>query len=109
MNQQNLVIGKLGDNPLVFRCRPYQEVLSNIAVTLSPSYPINMELHDGETIFDKMNTTYDKFRTTENNIAKVWEYYYELEQKNLMHREWPKPATKFRNLIIRDKNHDHLE
>ena len=37
-----------------------------------------MELHDGETIFDKMNTTYDKFRTTENNIAKVWEYYYEL-------------------------------
>ena len=68
-----------------------------------------MELHDGETIFDKMNTTYDKFRTTENNIAKVWEYYYELEQKNLVHREWPKPATIFRNLIIRDKNHDHLE
>lgn len=68
-----------------------------------------MELHDGETIFDKMNTTYDKFRTTENKIAKVWEYYYELEQKNLVHREWLKPATKFRNLIICDKNHDHRE
>ena len=96
MNQQNLVIGKLGGNPLVFRCRPYQEVLSDIAVTLSPRYLINMELQDGETIFDKMNTTYDKFRTTENNIAKVWEYYYELEQKNLVHREWREVCSQIR-------------
>lgn len=88
MKQQNLVIGKLGGNPPEFRCRPYQEVLSDIAVTHSPRYLINMELQHGETIFDKMNTTYDEFRTTENNIAKVREYYYELEHKNLVHREW---------------------
>lgn len=60
-----------------------------------------MELHDGETIFDKMNTTFDKFRTTENNITKVWEYYYELEQKNLVHREWRDDCSQIS--IIRDK------
>lgn len=32
-----------------------------------------------------MNTTYDEFRTTENNIAKVREYHYELEHKT---RKW---------------------
>ena len=74
MNQQNLVIGKLGGNPPEFRCRPYQEVLYDIAVTHSPRYLINMELQDGETIFDKMKTTYDEFRANENNIAKAREY-----------------------------------
>ena len=70
-----MLFGKLGGNPPEFRCRPYQDVLYDIAVTHSPRYLINMELEDGETIFDKMNTTYDEFRTTENNIAKVREYY----------------------------------
>lgn len=85
MNQQNLVIGKLGSNPPEFHCRPYQQVLYDIAVTHSPRYLINMELQEGETIVDKMNTTYDEFRTTENNIAKVREYHYELEHKT---RKW---------------------
>ena len=44
-----------------------------------------MELQDGETIFDKMNTTYDEFRTTENNIAKVREYYKEKAKKARKH------------------------
>lgn len=76
-----MMFGKLGGNPPEFRCRPYQEVLYDIAVTHSPRYLINMELQDGETIFDKMNTTYDEFRTTENNIAKVREYYKEKAKK----------------------------
>ena len=70
-----MLFGKLGGNPPEFRCRPYQDVLYDIAVTHSPRYLINMELQDGETIFDKMNTTYDEFRLNENNIAKVREYY----------------------------------
>ena len=83
-----MLFGKLGGTPPEFRCRPYQDVLYDIAVTHSPRYLINMELEDGETIFDKMNTTYDEFRTTENNIAKVREYY-KTKAKQAKRQEMP--------------------
>ena len=83
-----MLFGKLGGNPPEFRCRPYQDVLYDIAVTHSPRYLINMELQDGETIFDKMNTTYDEFRTSENNIAKVRDYYKE-RAKQAKRQEMP--------------------
>lgn len=76
-----MLFGKLGGKPPEFRCRPYQDVLYDIAVTHSPRYLINMELQDGETIFDKMNTSYDEFRSTENNIAIVRDYYKEKAKK----------------------------
>lgn len=70
-----MLFGKLGGKPPEFKCRPYSEVLYDIAVTHSPRYLINMELPEGKTIFDKMNTTYDDFRNSEDNIAKVRNYY----------------------------------
>ena len=70
-----MLFGKLGGKPPEFKCRPYSAVLSEIAVTHSPRYLINMELQDGETIFDKMHTTYNDFRTSDDNIAIVREYY----------------------------------
>lgn len=56
----------------------YNYLIDNNAFKSPKTY---RELQEGETIFDKMNTTYDVFRTTENNIAKVREYHYELEHK----------------------------
>lgn len=70
-----MLFGKLGGERPEFRCRPYCDVLSEIAVTHSPRYLIDMRLKEGETIFDKMDTTYDEFRTNENNISKVRSYY----------------------------------
>lgn len=70
-----ILFGKLGGNPPEFRCRPYNEVLYDISVTHSPRYLINMELCKGETIFDKMNTSYDMFRKDKDNISKVRAYY----------------------------------
>lgn len=72
-----MLFGKLGGNPPEFRCRPYQDVLCDIAVTHSPRYLINMELLKGQTIFDKMNTTYDVFRKATDNIDQVRRYYRE--------------------------------
>ena len=83
-----MLFGKLGGTPPEFKCRPYGDVLYDIAVTHSPRYLINMELHDGETIFDKMNTTYDDFRTNNDNIAKVREYYRQ-KAKNERKQEMP--------------------
>ena len=72
-----MLFGKLGGNVPQFKCRPYQDVLYDIAVTHSPRYLINMELSPKETIFSKMGTTYDEFRTSSDSISKVRHYYRE--------------------------------
>ncbi|MBO5635407.1 MAG: hypothetical protein J5907_08305 [Bacteroidales bacterium] len=70
-----LMFAKLGGRTPGFRCRPYQDVLSEIAVTHSPRYRIDMSLGVGETIFDKMGISYEKLRSCGNPIAAVQGYY----------------------------------
>lgn len=69
-----LTFGKLG-KPVQFISRPYEECLSGIAVTHYPRYQIDMKLHSGETIFDKMGVSYDDLRTMDNPVAPVSRYY----------------------------------
>jgi hypothetical protein len=72
-----MLFGKLGGDVPEFRCRPYHEVLSEIAVTHSPRYRIDMSLNAGETIFDKMGISYDSLRTSGDSIGSVRDYYKE--------------------------------
>ncbi|MBP7857340.1 MAG: hypothetical protein KAZ98_05655 [Prevotella sp.] len=73
-----MLFGKLGGSP-EFRCKPYQQCLSNIAVTHAPRYLIDMDLNASESIFSKMNTDYDVFRLLPETekISKVRQYYIE--------------------------------
>lgn len=73
-----LTFGKLV-NPVEFKSRPYEECLSEVVVTHYPRYKIDMSLKNGETIFDKMNITYDELRKKENPVLDVVRYY----KKNL--------------------------
>lgn len=72
-----MLFGKLGGEIPQFKCRPYQDVLYDIAVTHSPRYLINMELENKDTIFSKMGTTYDTFRKSPDSISLVRKYYQE--------------------------------
>lgn len=62
-------------SPIEFRCRPYEEVLSEVVVTHSPRYLIDMNLEKGKTIFDKINMPYDTLRKKENPIRPIVDYY----------------------------------
>ena len=62
-------------NPIEFRCRPYEEVLSEVVVTHSPRYLIDMNLEQGETIFDKIEMPYDILRKKDNPIKPIIEHY----------------------------------
>ncbi|NCP85393.1 MAG: hypothetical protein GW823_10995 [Bacteroidetes bacterium] len=62
-------------SPIEFRCRPYEEVLSEVVVTQSPRYLIDMNLEVGHTIFDKINIPYDILRKKENPIRPIVDYY----------------------------------
>lgn len=69
-----LMFGKLHD-PVEFKTRRYQDCLSDIAVTHSPRYKIDMNLSPGNTIFDKMDIAYDDLRLRRDPIKPVVEYY----------------------------------
>jgi hypothetical protein len=62
-------------NPIEFRCRPYEEVLSEVVVTHSPRYLVDMNLPAGKTIFDKIQMPYDTLRRKENPIKPIVDYY----------------------------------
>lgn len=69
-----LLFAKLS-NPIEFKCRKYEEVLSEVVVTHSPRYLIDMNLEPGMTIFDKINIPYDVLRKKENPIRPIVDYY----------------------------------
>lgn len=62
-------------SPIEFRCRPYEEVLSEVVVTHSPRYLIDMNLEKGKTIFDKIKMPYDTLRKKESPIKPIVDYY----------------------------------
>lgn len=69
-----MLFGKLG-KPIEFKCRAYEECLSEVVVTHSPRYLIDMNLEKGKTIFDKINTSYDSLRQKKNPIKPITDYY----------------------------------
>lgn len=83
-----MLFGKLGGTPAEFKCRPYQDVLYDIAVTHSPRYLINMQLGNGDTIFDKLKIPYDKLRTAPDSIEIVRKYYKDVAQKKRGQMPW---------------------
>jgi len=68
------LFGKL-HKPVEFRTRRYEDCLCDIAVTHSPRYKIDMNLTEGETIFDKMGVSYDEMRKSDNPIEPVVKYF----------------------------------
>lgn len=74
-----MLFGKLS-TPIKFKTKPYESCLSDIVVTHSPRYKIDMELGENETIFEKMNVPYDVFRKVQNSINIVKDYYKKILQ-----------------------------
>lgn len=69
-----LTFGKL-KNPIEFRTKRYEECLSGVAITHYPRYKVDMNLREGESIFEKMRTTYDELRNKSNPIGEIMRYY----------------------------------
>ena len=71
-----LTFGKLGE-PVQFKSKLYEKCLSNVAVTHYPRYLIDMQLDEGETIFDKIGIDYEELRTMDNPVVPISKYYKE--------------------------------
>lgn len=105
-----MLFGKMC-SPIEFKCKPYEDCLSEVVVTHSPRYLIDMNLKLGETIFDKIKVPYDELRLQENPINTVLNYYREHKKageniwwlnqpSNLIMKGWSNLSTKERQLYI---------
>jgi hypothetical protein len=70
--------GKAGSSDIRFKL--YEECLSDIVVTHSPRYKINMDLEPKNNIFKKMGIDYDTFSKADN--IKLAKEYYRKTLKN---------------------------
>ncbi len=97
-----MLFGKLGGKFAEFRCKPYQDCLSNIAVTHSPRYLIDMDLtaSNSATIFGKIGIEYDDFRLLNEaeKIAHVRAYY---KQQAIAHNKTQMPWWMGEEQIVR--------
>jgi len=69
-----MFFGKFGKT-FEAKYRKYQDCLSDVGVTHSPRYKIDMNLPAGDSIFDKIGIPYDVFRKEETPIKRLKEYY----------------------------------
>jgi hypothetical protein len=69
-----IFLKKGGDTPEI-RIKKYEDCISDIKITHSPRYEINMDLNADQTIFHKMNSTYHDFHQDEQKIKKLRQYY----------------------------------
>ena len=69
-----IFFAQLLQNPHL-KFRKYQECLSEVQITHSPRYMIDMELPQGESIFEKIGMDYDSVRLAERPISLFIDYY----------------------------------
>lgn len=69
-----LLFGQLYQSPS-FKVRPYEDCLSEIVVTHSPRYLVDMNTPKGQSFFDKIKIPYDELRSLEQPIKPVIQYY----------------------------------
>jgi hypothetical protein len=98
-----MLFGKMC-SPIDFKCRPYEECLSDVVVTHSPRYQIDMTLGAGKTIFDKINVPYDTLRKQPDPIRTVLDYY-KTQMKEGESTWWSGDEDSSNKMIVRLWNH----
>lgn len=94
-----IIFGNYSENPAQFKCKPYQDVLTDIKLTHSPRYLIDM--NTSESIFRELGIEYSDFRKKSEaekiNIAQkyVREKFLKSDSKEMPW--WIKNITDYQN------------
>jgi len=95
-----MLFGKMSE-PVEFMCKPYEDCLSEVVVTHSPRYLIDMNLKKGETIFDKIKTPYDTLRKQNDPIKTILNYYKSQLKNSGQTTWWSGDIEVGSNIIVR--------
>lgn len=68
-------------NPFQIKYRPFEECVSSVAVTHSPRYMLDMDLSGKDSLFNKINKSYDSIRQMQNPFDAFKSYLIESKKK----------------------------
>ena len=70
-----IVFGKTKPGHVGFRFRRYEDAISNVVVTHSPRYLIDMDVDNQSSFFRKSGLTYNQMCQSDNPIGLITEYF----------------------------------
>ena len=76
-----IVFGKTAPSVLDFKARKYDECISNVVVTHSPRYLIDLDLPENETFFDVSGISYKQITSSDNPVGLITRYFQSQGQK----------------------------
>lgn len=76
-----IVFGKMRGENSLFRAKEYEKCISNVVVTHSPRYLIDLDIEDGNSFFDKSNLSYDEISLSEQPIKLITDYFLSIGQQ----------------------------
>lgn len=80
INKTVVVFGKVRGKNSIFRAKEYEKCISNVVVTHSPRYLIDLDITDGESFFDKSNLSYQLISEAEQPIKLITDYFLSIGQ-----------------------------
>ncbi|WP_291316772.1 hypothetical protein [Desulfuromonas sp.] len=78
---ESIYVVFLNKDALEIKVGKYEDCLSDIKVTHSPRYEINMELGDSPNVFDKIEEDYEDFRVSKDKVKTLKKYVLEKGEK----------------------------
>lgn len=70
-----IIFGKLHGENSEFRAKDYEKCITDIVVTHSPRYAIDMDIESGNTFFEKSGISYEELNTSNEPIKLITDYY----------------------------------
>ena len=70
-----IIFGKTSKQNMGFKARKYEDCVTNVVVTHSPRYSIDMDLPEGETFFERSKIPYKTIADSDNPISIITAYF----------------------------------
>ena len=75
-----IVFGKVRGADSLFRAKEYEKCISNVVVTHSPRYLIDLDIDDGNSFFDRANLSYNDISESDQPIKMITDYFLSIGQ-----------------------------
>lgn len=100
-----IIYGKTAVNQMLFKARKYEDCITNVVVTHSPRYFIDMDATAQENFFTKSHINYTDLTKSENPIGLITDYFRRIGQKAWWLSESTPATVRFMNdLSDEEKN-----
>ena len=80
ISKNMIVFGKVRGADSLFRAKEYEKCISNVVVTHSPRYFIDLDIDEGNSFFDRANLNYSDISESDQPIKMITDYFLSIGQ-----------------------------